>query len=597
MTHSEGVTPHTGRPVWIGRFAAVAVIALLCGLVAWFTGRQNSSTFDEPVHAYAAIATVQGHLEINPEHPPLWKYLAGLPNRGEQIDLSEPTLAQLRSNPVAQWPWAVEGLYRTGGVNGEKLVGRARGAMVLFTVALVIVVGCFAGRLLPRSNPRGKTLAAVLAALLLGLEPLVLGHGVIVSNDVAVTLWLVCGLWVSLEMVWSETWRRTALFAVVLGMVLAAGVTTKFTGVLGYAVALCVIVAGTWRAYRIQHLPMASKVAGLLLAFALSYGGIWAIYGFENRRLNDIEVLADRVGRMRLIAEGKDPVTSRLPPPDMGTRVLSWMYETGVVPRPMSAGLMMSYAVTRSNPAFAAGRYSTTGWWWYFPFATLVKEPMGILGLWGLAAGWAYRNRKTSPALSMRLVWGGAAVILIGSVASPLNIGLRHFLPVIGVVTVGVAVVMAMSWERLKWAVIVLLGVVVVEVGASFPRYIAFFNGLGKMIGPERLLADSNIDWGQDLKRLAVWRAANPDGKLYLAYWGTVDPAAKPYQLDAVHLPGSYEYAPQAVPTEPGYVAVSVTYLQGMNSGGTPLPFYRKLLAQPPLAKVGDSIYIWAYRP
>jgi hypothetical protein len=129
----------------------------------------------------------------------------------------------------------------------------------------------------------------------------------------------------------------------------------------------------------------------------------------------------------------------------------------------------------------------------------------------------------------------------------------------------------------------------------NHPHHLAYFNEIGG--GPAngwRLLVDSNLDWGQDLKRLATWMRENGVPRLKLSYFGSADPAY--YGIDAEALPG-YR-APHAThvtrEVRPGdVVAVSATHLQGVYVD----PEDRALLARfrglPPIGRVGWSILVY----
>jgi hypothetical protein len=86
------------------------------------------------------------------------------------------------------------------------------------------------------------------------------------------------------------------------------------------------------------------------------------------------------------------------------------------------------------------------------------------------------------------------------------------------------------------------------------PHDLAYFNEYaGGPLGGRQLLADSNIDWGQDLDGLKRWINEKQPGEIGLAYFGTVPPEALGIQY---HLP------PGGHP-EPGTYAISVNYLVG----------------------------------
>jgi hypothetical protein len=99
--------------------------------------------------------------------------------------------------------------------------------------------------------------------------------------------------------------------------------------------------------------------------------------------------------------------------------------------------------------------------------------------------------------------------ILLVGMFSRINIGLRHVLPVY----IGCAVLAAVASLRLleltrtvKWVRTALPLLVVWLAGSSLwshPDYLAYFNELGGS-EPEKILVDSDLDWSQDLKRLAT---------------------------------------------------------------------------------------------
>ena len=90
-----------------------------------------------------------------------------------------------------------------------------------------------------------------------------------------------------------------------------------------------------------------------------------------------------------------------------------------------------------------------------------------------------------------------------------INIGVRHILPVyIGFSLLAAAA--AIDWLELgrarKWILIAVAVLVVWLAGSSLlshPDYLAYFNefAFGE---PQNILVDSDLDWGQDVKRLAT---------------------------------------------------------------------------------------------
>ena len=88
------------------------------------------------------------------------------------------------------------------------------------------------------------------------------------------------------------------------------------------------------------------------------------------------------------------------------------------------------------------------------------------------------------------------------------------------------------------------------------------------------MLADSNLDWGQDLPRLARWMKRQGVDEIQLGYHGSDDPER--LGLRALDLPGVHLYPgrPAARPFE-GVVAVSPNLLLGIVEPKGPNPYPR----------------------
>ncbi len=107
-------------------------------------------------------------------------------------------------------------------------------------------------------------------------------------------------------------------------------------------------------------------------------------------------------------------------------------------------------------------------------------------------------------------------------------------------------------------------------------------------------VVDSNLDWGQDLKRLAKWTEENGIDKIYLDYFGG---AGTEYYLKEKYLPWWGDRDPKELP-KGSYLAVSATFLQG--GRGKPVPnfskptgFYSWLDGYTPIARIGYSIFVY----
>ena len=110
----------------------------------------------------------------------------------------------------------------------------------------------------------------------------------------------------------------------------------------------------------------------------------------------------------------------------------------------------------------------------------------------------------------------------------------------------------------------ILVAHVVPALAVAPHGYLAYFNAIaGGPDGGHRVLLDSNLDWGQDLPRLASWMRRERVARIALAY----DGADAPDRLGIVRddLPGRNHYVPDGVDAPlRGTVVVSPSLVFGL---------------------------------
>jgi len=187
------------------------------------------------------------------------------------------------------------------------------------------------------------------------------------------------------------------------------------------------------------------------------------------------------------------------------------------------------------------------------------------------------------------------------AIATPLNIGLRHLLPIYPfcILLAAAAATALFSSGRGRAVLAVAAALWVLEFGRAYPHNLVFFNQLvGGPANGHHYLVDSNLDWGQDLKGLKVWMDDQGVDQVALAYFGTADPAY--YGIRYTPLPdtGLFAGGPMVTPRLPGWFAVSGTVLSGAYGDARSRAFYQPLRDRQPSATIGYSIHLyWIERP
>jgi 4-amino-4-deoxy-L-arabinose transferase-like glycosyltransferase len=556
---------------------------------------RESATWDEPQHLVTGYCALKFHdYRTDPEHPPfirMWAALPLLTMDGVKFDLSK-----IDSIPPVVWVtggqffFCHDMLYIAN--DADRLLYAARFMIVLLGVLLGVLVFCWTRELF-------GFWAAVIVLGLYTIEPNILAHSRLVTTDFGVT----CFVFGTMYFLWRTTRCLSAgnLCGLIAFFTLAQ--ISKFSAVLLGPIVLVLLMMracrrSPWAVNIGRPRPLTGRLQRAAIALALSamlagiaWAAIWAIYDF--RYLPS----ASPSWAWNL---QNDPNVVKIAPTITGA--VAWADGHKLLPNAYTEGFLLGQVKAQKRSGFLAGSYRTEGWWWFFPFAFLVKTPISVLVLFvmGLALSLVHWRRFLDDTVCALLT---LVAFLAAAMLARLNIGLRHILPIYPFVLLlaggGVAELCARKQKPLRWLLGGLGLLAVLEFAGVCPHYLAFFNQFaGGPRNGQKYLVDSNIDWGQDLKGLKRWMDERNVQHINLSYFGTADPAY--YKIDCSHLPGEPFFDDRLVggPRLPGFVAVSVTNLRGLYLGDNARNLYKPLLDSEPRAVIGYSIYVyWVDRP
>lgn len=530
----------------------------------------DSVTFDETSHLPAGLSYLKtGDFRLAPDHPPLAKIWCAWPLLF--MNLQWP----LADDPTWQGPYVFSFgqrfLFELGN-DGQRVVVIGRCMMVVLLLATALTVYAL-GRM--AFGPAAGLLALTLAAL----SPTLLAHGRLITTDVPITLATGLVLLTFARLMQRMTWSRLLAAAAALG----AAAATKFSWPLVLPALASMGVMAVLRSPneepgttpRAARLQRAARIgASSVVLAAVAWIAIWAVYWFRPTMLASPSAteqtpelqLARQQLQERLAATWTERVYDAYdgtPRRGLVPAFLRLTAAAGLLPEAYLYGLAETLETTARRTAFLMGEYSETGWRTYFPIAFAIKTPLPTLGLLvaGVVALARRRGHPADPVLLVGLVTF-AVVYAAYMINSPLNIGHRHLLPIYPVffVVAGAAVV----WLKSRPGRLLLAAGVTWLAGANLwihPHYLAYFNEL--IGGPARghlYLTDSNIDWGQDLLRLADYARHHPGEPIRLSYFGSALPT---WYLDCTTLPSFLVLDPPAELTA-GTFVVSATMLQGL---------------------------------
>jgi hypothetical protein len=563
---------HSQRWFWP---AALGILLTLAS-VQILSMRLECQTWDEGFEIASGYSFVKtGEYRISPEQPPLARVLAAVPLLflNPDVPVQDPSWA----NRDDRW-FGHAFVYRNR-VAPDTIVFWARTATVFTSVLLGFVLTIWTRRIFGSA-------AALGALLLFGFDPNIIAVGRYVKNDLLVALMVLVTV-----ACWREFLGRaesppqagglphfsgSATWLVATGVAFGLAVATKFS-----ALFLLPVFLLTWFLFRGRSVRV---IPALAVITAISIPTVLVVYAPEWRKL----VPATRAYReqhpsARRLADGIHVSTAR------ATLFTGAASRLGLQDHPLLVGLARFLDHTSGgHQAYLLGHTSTTGWWYYFPVAFVVKTPVATLAAIGLAVGLAIRRGLRGLGPEWLLCAIPIAIYFPISMVNRVNTGERHLFPIYPFLFILTAAAISRVRFRGRAAVVAILaGLLLVESLSIYPNYLAFFNFAvgGPSAGP-RYLVDSNIDWGQDLLKLRDYWIARERPRLCTLYFGTADQDY--YGIQHEWVPRTWQT--QERQSEHCLAAVSVTPLQDIYEAPGALQWLRE---RQPVARIGYSIYVY----
>ncbi|HEY3051775.1 MAG TPA: glycosyltransferase family 39 protein [Thermoanaerobaculia bacterium] len=448
-------------------FLLIVVVVLSIGSV-----RLDSATSDEPAHiASGVIKVTAGWLGFYNAQPPLMDSLSAVP-----VVLAGYRMPAGWKGKTNHWAVGKYFLYRTG-YDAYRILFLARLPTIVLFAALGIVMYWFV-----LQETGGRTWALIAAALG-GFCPNLMAHGRLVTVDLALTFFTFTATAFLLRFID----RPSSWTAILLGITTAAAALSKASAsILGPYFAVVIVAALILRRVEARALwrgLAVAAVAGLLFFEAFMLAEISPAYAREQYPTTP-----------RLLV----PFTEYLA---MVREIRTW-YEHG-----------------HDYPQFLVGQFSPSGWPYYYPIAFLLKTTLPAIFLFVAALVVGVR-RKSFAFWSLLLF---ICLFLAVAASGHLALGIRYVLPIYPFIYALTAIALSMANLRRAGTavVVILLAWHVAENLVAYPSYISYFNeSIGSRKNADKFLIDSNLDWGQDLRRLDLWCRKNKVSQIAVHYTG-----------------------------------------------------------------------------
>lgn len=576
-------------PGWIVIFLTTIVLAAH-GVLLAREANSDSPSYDEVAHLPAGLRYWEtGQFDLYRVNPPLARLAAALP---VWLSQSQTSYKSINAAPYNRSEFAVAKDFVA--LNGSKSLTFYRmGRLACIPFSTLGAWICFQW-----ARHLYGYRAGLLAMTLWCFDPLVLGHGHLITCDIAGAAFAVTAAYTFWRWL-REPDGSKALFA---GLLLGLAQLAKTSNILLFGILPC-----TWLVWRLLSTPGSRPrwtTDGTQLAtnFLTALVVLNAGYGCERSftRLGDYYF-----------------VSKTLCGSDSAQQAVHWNRFRGTwmehIPVPLPANYLCGIDMQKKEleERFAVsqlrGVVRRGGWWYYYFYALLVKEPLGTLALFALAVvvPWFFSRPPDAGRNELMLLLPLLGFLIALSTQTGFTCHARYALPVLPFAFILAGrLVLAAAESRLLGGVV--LACVLATASSSLricPHSLSYFNEAagGPENGPAHLL-DSNIDWGQDLLHLRRWLDQHPEARpLGLAYHGTFDPKLVVPEFESVPQgPQKSTTSTDDVGPKPGWYAVSVQLIFGGSDEPDPDSPDRRCLyfrRFTPVARAGYSIWIYRISP
>jgi hypothetical protein len=482
------------------RLSFLLVVAALLGGMAFAMvteAVQQSPTIDEPVYVGSAVVYEQQHsLRYNPEHPPLGKLAmaSGLAFLSPTLDPSYNQNQTLLGRHL---------LYESGN-NPYRLMLAARLPMIVLTLLFGLVVLGFARDL---AGPWAGLMALVLYAF----DPDVLAHGSLATLDVPAAGLLLTTFW----MLWRAR-SRPGLYLPLAAVALGAALATRASALPAIPLVLILTLLAVRRRWW-------QRVLAAIGVGAIAVAVVWAVYLAVDPSLHFVTPAGvTNPGGLRGLAVDLLPF-----------------------PKAYRDGVLIQFQFESSSfNGFLLGHAYHGRLWYYLPVALLIKTPLGLLALW--VAGTVTMLVRRSLRVAALYTLLPSLVLFLVAMTGARDFGTRYviFMPMFMTVAASTLLTIRRSAPvgeeagtespavgervtRVRKAVLVPTLALVLFTAVSsarvFPYFLPYSNeAFGGVADTHLRLHDANVDWGQDLARLATrLRDRYPGQPVWLVYKGS----------------------------------------------------------------------------
>ena len=586
-------TIYQKTPLWI----LTLLITFILAILAFSSSFGDSLTIDESPHIASGYSyVIKGDYRLNPEHPPLLKLLSGISiwlggKITNQAIYFPDNIPAWIDKVNAQWDMGYAFLFNSGN-DANFIIWWAR-----FPTIIILLLGGIYISYSVYYHTKNKSISLI-SLILYAFSPNVIAHGRLVTTDIIASIGFIVVIDIWIRYLKSPNIKNISYLTFAIGLAFLAKFSTILLLPMMFISGFGYIFIKYWQSKK----QILSQILSLIRDAVIVGLGVFVIitmvYFFVMRNMaidTQLQLVQDSFPQNNQISTiTKQTLTNIIEVPGLQYFGQYLLGQAMVVQR-----------VGGGNTTFLLGKFTNQSFTEYFPITYLLKEnPVIIFSLISILLASIVviiKNFKSRIKITSQKIldhWYEITIAImiilywVISVRGNLNLGIRHILPAVILTYILISIGVVRLLIPLKFSKIILSIFLVLYIGSNlftYPSYISYLNILAGQNQGYQIFTDSNLDWGQDLKRLNNWTEEKNIDTLYIDYFGTGK--VEYYLPNTKIIPIKSSDGPKI-----GYTAISATMFQDSFYNKKINPNYQEywwLAWRKPDYIIGNSILIY----
>lgn len=487
-----------------------------------FLAKYDSQTTDEGVHlssGYTYLTKVD--FRFNPEHPALFKMLSATPLIFMNLNVPDDSKYWDKSsnffydNYKENRDYAEEFFYKLGN-NAEAMLFWGR----LSNIILSLLLGILIYYILTKNL---SSRAGFFGVVLYVTNPIVLANGHLVTTDISVALGFIATIYFLVNFLKSTYYKNLLYF----GLAFCFALLVKYTSIILLPIIIAIIIFYLFYFHKDKKYIW-DIIKKLILSFVFIWIIIIGVYFFDLK--NPPKMSDSTYGLKALNSYMKNSPDYYIANYEKYYDFVKYIFK----PKDYFKGLFMMVSHTQGgHDSYLFGQYSKTGWWYYFPVLYVLKNYLLFVILFIYSFIIFFIIKKKSFLEYIFLI--SFLVYMLFASLSKANIGVRHILPAIIMSLLFSVLVIFDKTKFIKNKTVYwfLLLIFIIETILVFPNYLSYFNLIvGGSSNGYKVTADSNLDWGQSIKKIKKYINDNNLQKPYIDYFWSGASSLFYYDID-----------------------------------------------------------------